>query len=82
MAALSGEQTQLELVELDPYAAFANGDPSELTARAKRRLLTRLDEVSREDPFFRRGDVWRRFNVGQFFTPDIHAEVAAICAWL
>ncbi len=80
MAALSSESTQLELVARDPYAVFANGDPSALTARAKRRLLTRLDEVSREDPYFRRSDVWRRFNVGQFFTPDIRADVAAILA--
>ncbi len=78
MAALSSESMQLELVDLDPYAVFANGDPSALTARAKRRLLTRLDEVSREDPYFRRSDIWRRFNVGQFFTPNIRAEVAAI----
>lgn len=80
MAALSSEPNQLKLVELDPYAVLANGDASALTAGAKRRLLARLNQVARDDPYFRRGDVWRQFNVGQFFTPDIRADVAAILA--
>ena len=78
MAALSGESTQTTLVELDPYAVLANGDPSQLTAKAKKALLTKLGQVARDDPFFRRRDVWRQFNVGGFFTPDIQADVAQI----
>lgn len=78
MAALSREATQLTLIDLDPYAVFANGDPSNMSPRAKRHLLTRLGDLSQEDPFFRRGDVWRRFNVGQFFTEDVRDAVSAI----
>jgi len=80
IAAVSHEPTQLKLIEIDPYAVFASGDPSQLTARAKKYLVRCLDETAREDPYFRRSDVWRRFNVGRFFTEDIYAEVAAILA--
>lgn len=78
MAALSSEPTQTTLVELDPYAAFANGDPSQLTVKAKKALLTKLEKVALDDPHFRGSDVWRQFNVGKFFTPDIQADVVAI----
>ncbi|TIP26442.1 MAG: hypothetical protein E5X67_20200 [Mesorhizobium sp.] len=78
IAALSGESTQSTLVDLDPYAVFANGDPSQLTAKAKKALLTKLAQVAEDDPYFRGSDIWRQFNVGGFFTPDIQPDVAAI----
>lgn len=64
MAALSSESTQTTLVEFDPYAVLANGDPSQLTAKAKKALLTKLAQVAQDDSYFRRSDVWRRFDVG------------------
>ncbi|AWC22224.1 hypothetical protein CO731_01680 [Aminobacter sp. MSH1] len=78
MAALSSETMQTTLVELDPYAVFANGDPSQLTAKAKKALLAKLAQIAEDDPYFRRSDVWRQFNVGGFFTSDIQADVAEI----
>lgn len=71
MAALGHEPLQFAAIALDPYAVLANGDPSQLTPAAKRILLTALGELSDSDPMFRRSDVWRRFNVGHFFTADI-----------
>lgn len=78
MAALSSEPTQLGIVELDPYAVLANGDPSQLSAKAKKSLIVNLAKLSRAYPHFRRGDVWRKFNVGGFFTKEIQADIASI----
>lgn len=78
MAALSQEQTQRQLIELDPYAVVANGDASEFTAGSKKVLLKRLETLAKSDPLFRRSDAWRQFNVGTFFTDDIRADVAAL----
>lgn len=78
MAALGGEPLQLAAVRLDPYAVLANGDPSQLSAVAKLALLRGLEDLTERDPLFRRADVRRRFNVGQFVTPDILDEVQAI----
>lgn len=78
MAALSQEQTQRQLIELDPYAVVANGDPSEFTAGSKKVLLKRLENLAESDPLFRRSDAWRQFNVGTFFTEEIRGDVAAL----
>jgi hypothetical protein len=78
MAALGHQPLQLRLIELDPYAVLANGDPSELISGAKRALLSALDKLADLEPLFRRSDRWRRFNVGQFFTPDILDKVLTI----
>jgi hypothetical protein len=78
MAALSQEQTQRQLIELDPYAVVANGDPSEFTAGSKKALLKRLENLAESDPLFRRSDAWRQFNVGTFFTEEIRGDVAAL----
>lgn len=78
MAALGREPLQFAAIKLDPYAVLANGDPSQLTAAAKRMLLTALDELAENDPMFRRSDVWRRFNVGHFFTADILYQLRVI----
>ncbi|MGO8419778.1 hypothetical protein ACC807_02050 [Rhizobium ruizarguesonis] len=75
MAALGGEPLQLEAIRLDPYAVLANGDPGQLTARAKRALLAALDKLADTEPLFRRSDAWRRFNVGHFFTDDVRDNI-------
>lgn len=80
MAALAQEPTQRRLIELDPYAVVANGDPSEFTTGSKRVLLRTLASLADTDPLFRRSDAWRRFNVGTFFTADIRDDVAALIA--
>lgn len=79
-AALGHEPLQLAAIQLDPYAVLANGDPSQLTTAAKTALLTALTTLAQEDPFFRRSDVWRRFNVGQFFTPGTLSQARTILA--
>lgn len=66
MAAQGHEPLQLRLIELDPYAVLANGDPSQLVTTAKRALLSPLDKLADFEPLFRRSDTWRRFNVGKF----------------
>jgi hypothetical protein len=78
MAALGRQPLQLRLIELDPYAVLANGDPSQLTTAAKCALLSALDKLADLEPLFRRSDTWRRFNVGQFFTLDILDPVRTI----
>ncbi len=78
MAALGREPLQTDAIQLDPYAILANGDPSQLTSAAKRQLLTELERLAEVDPMFRRSDVWRRFNVGHFFTADIFDHVRTI----
>nr|WP_321440369.1 hypothetical protein [uncultured Hyphomonas sp.] len=71
MAALGNENTQKEIINLDPYAVLANGDPSQLRPPSKAYLIDCLQSLAEHDPYFRRSDRWRTFNVGQFFTSDV-----------
>lgn len=77
-ATFSDEQTQHKLIELDPYAVMANGNPSSLQPSSKKRLLQRLAEVAKTDPFFNRGDYWRDLSVDGLFTEDNIDEIKAI----
>ncbi|MDT3375749.1 hypothetical protein RNI52_00295 [Labrys neptuniae] len=71
MAALGGDLLQRAMIDLDPYAVLSNGDPAQLLTRNKILLLERLQDVSKRDPYFRRGDYWRSFNVAKFFGHDV-----------
>ncbi|MEM9949474.1 MAG: hypothetical protein AAF810_25875, partial [Cyanobacteria bacterium P01_D01_bin.36] len=75
MAALGNKPIQEATIDLDPYAVLANGDPSQLDPSSKRLLINRLKEIETQDPYFRRGDFWRRFSVAGFFTQDILEEI-------
>lgn len=75
MAALGNKSIELSAIELDPYAVLANGDPSQLEQSSKHLLVRRLKDIEVKDPYFRRGDFWRRFSVAGFFTPDIVEEI-------
>jgi hypothetical protein len=75
MAALGNTSVERVAIELDPYAVLANGDPSQLENSSKRLLLNRLKEIEQKDPYFRRGDFWRRFSTAGFFTQDILIEI-------
>lgn len=80
LAALGDLSLQRGAIELDPYAALANGDPAQLAPQSKRLLLARLQALSKSDPYFRRSDVWRQFNVSGFFAPDIVDEIKGLLA--
>lgn len=75
MAALGNKPIEESAIELDPYAVLANGDPSQLEQSSKRLLVNRLKDISVHDPYFRRGDFWRRFSVAGFFTQDVVEEI-------
>ena len=75
MAALGNRPIEETVIELDPYAVLANGDPSRLEHSSKRLLINRLKEIETRDPYFRRGDFWRRFSVVGFFTQDVVDEI-------
>ncbi len=75
MAALGNKPIEKSAIALDPYAVLANGDPSRLQSSSKRQLLKRLIEIEAKDPYFRRGDFWRRFSVVGFFTQDVVDEI-------
>ena len=78
MAALGNKSTQEAVIDLDPYAVLANGDPSQLEQSSKRLLVNRLKDVAVFDPYFRRGDFWRRFSAAGFFTQDVVEEIKPI----
>ena len=80
MAALGNKPIEEALIELDPYAVLANGDPSQLENLSKRLLVNRLKDIETQDPYFRRGDFWRRFSVAGFFTPDVVEEIKPLLA--
>lgn len=80
MAALGNRPIQEATIELDPYAVIANGDPSQLEHSSKSQLLGRLKEIESSDPYFRRGDFWRRFSVAGFFTPNMIEEIKPLLA--
>jgi len=75
MASLGTKSIQDATIDLDPYAVLANGDPSQLDATSKRLLVKRLKDIEEKDPYFRRGDFWRRFSVAGFFTPEVVGEI-------
>lgn len=78
LAALGDLSLQKAVIELDPYAALANGDPAQLAAQSKRLLLARLQALSEIDPYFRRSDVWRQFNASGFFTLEVVEDVRGL----
>lgn len=80
MAALGNKPIEVAAIELDPYAVLANGDPSQLESSSKRLLVRRLKEIETKDPYFRRGDFWRRFSAGGFFTQDVVEEIKPLLA--
>ncbi|MCF6254799.1 MAG: hypothetical protein L3J98_15360 [Gammaproteobacteria bacterium] len=80
MAALGNKPIEEALIELDPYAVLANGDPSQLEHSSKRLLVNRLKEIETQNPYFRRGDSWRRFSVAGFFTQDVLEEIKPLLA--
>lgn len=69
-ASLGDKSTQENIIELDPYAVLANGDPSQLLSSSKKLIISKLVEIEATDPYFRRGDFWRRFSVAGFFTRE------------
>lgn len=75
MAALGNQPIQEALIDRDPYAVLANGDPSRLLTSSKRRLLRQLRKIAEEDPYFRRNDIWRTFSAADFFTEDVIDEL-------
>lgn len=75
MAALGNKPIEEALIELDPYTVLANGDPSQLEHSSKRLLVKCLKDIELKDPYFRRGDYWRRFSVAGFFTQDVVEEI-------
>jgi hypothetical protein len=80
MASLGGRDIQEAIVKLDPYAVLANGDASQLHPPVKRLLLERLRSLAEVDPFFRRMDSRRKFNVAGFFSADIVEQVRPLLA--
>ncbi|WP_284539056.1 hypothetical protein [Pleomorphomonas sp. T1.2MG-36] len=80
MAALGGDRVQRAAIDLDPYAVLSNGDPAQLHTANKIHLIRKLQEVAETDPYFRRGDYWRSFNVGNFFSEDVVDALRPILA--
>jgi len=80
MAALGNKPIQESAIDLDPYAVLANGDPSQLEHSSKCLLVNRLKDIETEDPYFRRGDFWRRFSVAGFFTPEVVEVIKPLLA--
>lgn len=78
MAALGNKQFQHQLINLDPYAILANGDPSQLEPSSKKLLISKLKQIEDKDPYFRREDFWRNFSVAGLFTPDVVDEVRSL----
>ncbi|WP_127562459.1 hypothetical protein [Nioella ostreopsis] len=75
MASLGNKPIQEAAIDLDAYAVLANGDPSQLASTSKRRLIRCLKDVEDQDPYFRRGDFWRRFSVAGLFSAEVIEEV-------
>eukprot|EP01132_Coremiostelium_polycephalum_P014285 gene14285-17366_t len=75
MASLGTKSIEEAIIELDAYAVLSNGDPSQLEHSSKRLLITCLKKTEARDPYFRRGDFWRKFSISGFFTEDIVNEI-------
>ena len=75
MAALGDKTFQEAVIDLDPYAVLANGDPSQLLPSSRGRLWARLKETAESDPYFRRGDLGRTFSLSGFFSNEVLEDV-------
>ena len=75
MAALGDKSLQEAVIDLDPYAVLANGDPSQLLPSSRGRLWARLNATAELDPYFRRGDVGRTFSLSGFFSNEVLEDV-------
>lgn len=80
MAALGNRAIQEEAIRIDPYAVLTNGDPSQLLPGSKRMLLEQLRKFAAQDPYFRRGDYWRRFSISGLFTQEVADELKPLLA--
>src|SRR5690606_23846277 len=80
MAALGNKFIQETLINIDPYAVLANGDPSQLLPSSKKYLLEKLICLVEEDPYFRRSDMWRTFSISGFFDNDSVTTIKYILA--
>lgn len=80
MAALGNCAIQEEAIRIDPYAVLANGDPSQLLPSSKRMLVEQLRKFAAQDPYFRRGDYWRRFSIAGLFTQEVADELKPLLA--
>ncbi|MDP3517741.1 MAG: hypothetical protein Q8S94_11305 [Pseudohongiella sp.] len=80
MASLGNRSIAEALINLDPYAVLANGDPSQLDDMCKRLLASKLKEIEIEDPYFRKGDFWRKYSVAGFFTDGVVDEIKPLLA--
>ncbi len=80
MASIGNKPIEEAAIKLDAYAVLANGDPSQLEFSSKRLLIRQLKEIESKDPYFRRGDLWRRFSVAGFFSQDVVEEVKHLLA--
>lgn len=80
MATLGSPSVQQAVIDVDPYAVLVNGDPSQLGAAAKRRLVWKLRELSSNDPYFRRADAGRLSSLSEFFTADLAGDVSVALA--
>ena len=78
MASLGNKLIEETIIELDPYAVLANGDPSQLESSSKRFLLSKLKKIEASNPYFRRNDSWRKFNVVGFFTQEVIEDLKPI----
>ena len=78
MAALGSRDVQSTIIQLDPYAVLANGDPSQLHSSTRRALIHELREIEIRDPYFRRGDYGRSFSIAGFFSKDVIDEIRPI----
>ena len=78
MASLGNKRVQEAAIDLDPYTVLANGDPSQLLASSKQRLLSGLQRTAENDPLFRRSDIWRTFSASGFFEPEVVGDLKAL----
>lgn len=82
MAAIGSADLQKALIELDPYAVLANGDPSQLAVPSKKLLLNKLRTLAEEYPGFQRSDAWRHFSVSGFFDATIVDDLKSLLTTL
>ncbi|MCH7381984.1 MULTISPECIES: hypothetical protein [Acinetobacter] len=78
MAALGNKSIQETLINIDPYAVLANGDPSQLLSSSKKFLLEKLTCLVEEDPYFRRSDMGRTFSISGFFDDNSISIIKSI----
>ncbi|TRW48718.1 ATP-binding protein [Aliidiomarina halalkaliphila] len=78
LASLGDSDIRTQLVELLPYSILTDGDISLFSTCERITLLNRIEQLSKEDPYFRASDGWKQLQSFDFINVGLVDSVRKI----